>query len=81
MGFQIGFKSVCFFFVFKSDRIFDPPWFVFRCMRNITFIMFFQTTFQIFGTANVEMRSGCFVNKNVNIVKVGHKLTVLISLK
>ena len=26
MGFQVGFKGVCFFFVFKGNRVFDTPW-------------------------------------------------------
>ena len=70
MGFQVGFKSVGFFFVFKGNHIFDAPRFVFGCVRNIAFIMFFQAGSQIFGTANVEMGSGCFVYKNVNVMKV-----------
>ena len=73
MGFQVGFKGVCFFFVFKSNRVFDPPWSEFRCMRHITFIVFFKAGFQVFGTADVEMGSGCFINENVNVVEVGHR--------
>ena len=37
-------------------------------MRNIAFVMLFQTGFQIFGTANVKC-SGSFVNKDVNAMK------------
>ena len=73
MGFQIGFKGIGFCFVFKSDRIFDPPRFVFGCVRNITFIVFFKAGFQVFGTADVEIGSGCFINENVNVVEVGHQ--------
>ena len=73
MGFQVGFKGVGFFFVFKSNRVFDPPWSEFRCMRHIAFVVFFQTGSQIFGTADVEMGSGCFVNEDVNVVEVGHQ--------
>ena len=73
MGFQIGFKGVGFFFVFKGYCVFDTPRFVFWCVRNIAFIMFFQAGSQIFGTADVEMGSGCFINENVNVMKIGHK--------
>jgi len=73
MGFQIGFKGIGFCFVFKSDRIFDPPRFVFGCVRNITFIVFFKAGFQVFGTADVEMGSGGFINENVNVVEVRHR--------
>ena len=72
MGFQVGFKSTGFFFVFKGNRIFDTPRFVFGCVRNITFIVFFKAGFQVFGTADVEMGSGCFVNENVNVMKAGY---------
>ena len=76
MGFQIGFKSVGFFFVFKGYCVFDPPWSEFRCMRHIAFVVFFQTGSQIFGTADVEMGSGCFVNEDVNVMIVRHNLEV-----
>jgi len=32
--------------------------------------MFFKAGFQVFGTADVEMVSGCFINENVNVTKV-----------
>ena len=73
MGFQVCFKGVCFFFIFKGDRIFDTPRFVFGCVRNIAFVVFFKAGFQIFGTADVEMGSGCFVNEDVNVMKVRHR--------
>ena len=73
MSFQVGFKSVGFFFVFKGNRVFDTPWSEFRCMRHIAFIVFFQTGSQIFGTADVEMGFGCFIYENINVVEVGHQ--------
>ena len=73
MGFQVGFKSVGFFSVFECYCVFDFPRFVFGCVRNITFIVFFKAGFQVFGTAYVEMGSGCFINENVNVVEVGHQ--------
>ena len=73
MGFQIGFKSVGFFSVFECYCVFDFPRFVFGCVRHIAFVMFFKAGFQVFGTADVEMGSGCFINENVNVVKVGHQ--------
>ena len=73
MSFQVGFKSVGFFFVFKGYCVFDTPRSEFRCMRHIAFVVFFQAGSQIFGTADVEMGSGCFVNEDVNIMKVGHQ--------
>jgi len=73
MGFQIGFKSVGFFSVFECYCVFDFPRFVFGCERNITFIVFFKAGFQVFGTADVEIGSGCFINENVNVVEVGHQ--------
>jgi len=45
MSFQVGFKGVGFFSVFKSNGVFDPPWSEFRCMRHIAFVVFFQTGF------------------------------------
>ena len=76
MGFQVGFKGVGFFFVFKGNRVFDPPWSEFGCMRHTAFVVFFQTGSQIFGTADVEMSSGCFINEDVNVMKVRHNLEV-----
>ena len=73
MGFQVGFKSVGFFFVFKGYCVFNPPWSEFRCMRHIAFVVFFKAGFQVFGTADVEMGSGCFVNEDVNVVIVRHR--------
>ena len=73
MGFQVGFKGVGFFSVFKCYCVFDFPRFVFGCVRNITFIVFFKAGFQVFGTADVEMGSGCFINENVNAMEVGHQ--------
>ena len=73
MGFQVGFKGVGFFFVFKGYCVFDPPRSEFRCMWHIAFIVFFKAGFQVFGTADVEMGSGCFINENVNVVEVGHQ--------
>ena len=73
MGFQIGFKSVGFFSVFECYCVFDFPRFVFGCVRNITFIVFFKAGFQVFGTADVEMGFCCFINKGINVMKVGHK--------
>ena len=70
MGFQVGFKGVGFFFVFKGYCVFDPPRSEFRCMRHIAFIVFFKTGFQIFGTANVKMSSSCFIQEYVNIIEV-----------
>ena len=58
MGFQVGFKSVGFFSVFECYCVFDFPRFVFCSMRNIAFIVFFKAGFQVFGTADIEMRSG-----------------------
>ena len=72
MGFLVGFKGVGFFSVFKSNGVFDAPRFVFGCVRNITFIVFFKAGFQVFGTADVEMGSGGFINEDVNVMKVGH---------
>ena len=72
MGFQVCFKCVGFFSVFECYCVFDFPRFVFGCVRNIAFIVFFKAGFQVFGTANVEMFSSCFVNENVNIMKVRH---------
>ena len=72
MSFQVGFKSVGFFSVFECYCVFDFPRFVFGCVRNITFIVFFKAGFQVFGTADVEMGSGGFINENVNVVEVGH---------
>ena len=76
MGFQVGFKSVGFFSVFECYCVFDFPRFVFGCVRNITFIVFFKAGFQVFGTAYVEMGSGCFVNEDVNVMKVGHQVGI-----
>ena len=45
MGFQVGFKSVGFFSVFKGYCVFDAPRFVFGCVRNIAFVVFFQKGF------------------------------------
>ena len=73
MSFQVGFKSVGFFSVFECYCVFDPPRFVFCSMRNIAFIVLFKAGFQVFGTADVEMGSGCFINENVNVVEVGHQ--------
>ena len=73
MGFQVGFKGVGFFSVFECYCVFDFPRFVFGCERNITFIVFFKAGFQVFGTADVEIGSGCFINENVNVVEVGHQ--------
>ena len=72
MSFQVGFKSVGFFSVFECYCVFDFPRFVFGCVRNITFIVFFKAGFQVFGTADIEMRSGCFVNEDINVVKFRH---------
>ena len=74
MGFQVSFKSVGFFFGFKSNRVFDPPRSEFRCVWHIAFIVFLKAGFQIFGTANVEMSSGCFVNENINVMEVTHRI-------
>ena len=73
MGFQVGFKGVGFFFIFKSNGVFNAPGFEFGGMRDITFIVFFKAGFKVFGTADVEMGSGCFINENVNVVEVGHQ--------
>ena len=73
MGFQIGFKSVGFFSVFECYCVFDFPRFVFGCVRNIAFIVFFKAGFQVFGTADIEMGSGGFINEYVNVVEVGHQ--------
>ena len=81
MGFQVGFKSVGFFFVFKGYCVFDTPRSEFWCVRHITFIVFFQTGFQIFGTADIEMGSGCFVNEDVYVMIVRHKLRSSFCLK
>ena len=81
MSFQICFKCVGFFFVFKGYCVFDFPRFVFGCVRNITFIVFFKAGFQVFGTADIEMGSGGFINEYVNVVEVGHKLRASFCLK
>ena len=81
MSFQVGFKSVGFFAVSKGYCVFDPPRFVFCSMRNIAFIVLFKAGFQVFGTTDVEMGSGCFINENVNVVEVGHKLRTSFCLK
>ena len=73
MGFQVCFKSVGFFLIFKGNSIFDPPWTEFCGIRHITFIVFFKAGFQVFGTADVEMGFCCFINKGINVMKVGHK--------
>ena len=39
----------------------------------IAFIVFFQAGFQVFGTADIEMGSGGFINEYVNVVEVGHQ--------
>ena len=72
MSFQVGFKSVGFFSVFECYCVFDFPRFVFGCVRNITFIVFFKARFQIFGTANIKMSSSCFIHENINVIEVGH---------
>ena len=77
MSFQVGFKSVGFFFVFKGNRIFDAPRTKFGCVQHIAFIVFFQTGFQVFGTANVKMSSACFINENVNAMKVRHRAGIV----
>ena len=71
-GFEIVFKRNGFFFRFKSNVCFDFPRTEFCRMRDIAFVVFFQTGFQILGTANVEMFSSCFVNENINIMEVRH---------
>ena len=43
-------------------------------MRHIAFIMFFKTGFQIFGTADVKVCSGCFIHEYVNVIEVGHRV-------
>ena len=73
MSFQVGFKSVGCFAVSKGYCVFDFPRFVFGCVRNITFIVFFKAGFQVFGTADIEMGSGGFINEYVNVVEVGHQ--------
>ena len=73
MGFQVGFKGVGFFFVFKSNGVFNAPGFEFGGMRDITFIVFFKARFQVFGTADIEMGSGGFINEYVNVVEVRHQ--------
>ena len=73
MSFQVGFKSVGFFFVFKSNGVFNASGFEFGGIRDITFIVFFKARFQVFGTADVEMGSGGFINENVNVVEVRHR--------
>lgn len=77
MSFQVGFKSVGFFLAFKGYCIFDFPRTRFGCVRHITFVMFFQRGFQVFGTANVKMSSACFINENVNIMKVRHQAEIV----
>jgi hypothetical protein len=72
MGFQVGFKSVGFFSVFECYCVFDFPRTEFGCMRHIAFVVFFKAGFQVFGTADIEMRSGCFIYENINVMKVGH---------
>ncbi len=42
-------------------------------MRNIAFIVFFKAGFQVFGTADIEMGSGGFINEYVYVVEVGHQ--------
>ena len=74
MGSQVGFKSVGFFAVIKSNGVLDSPRFIFWCMRHIAFVMFFKAGFQIFGTADIEMGSGCFIHEYVNIIEVGHRV-------
>ena len=81
MSFQVGFKSVGFFFVFKRNRVFDFPRTEFGCVRNIAFVVFFKAGFQVFGTADIEMGSGGFINEYVNVVEVGHKLRASFCLK
>ena len=72
MGFQVGLKGVGFFAVIKSNRIFDTPRTEFGCVRHIAFVMFFKAGFQIFGTADVEIGSGCFIHENINVMEVRH---------
>ena len=72
MGFQVSFKCVGFFAVSKGYCVFDFPRTEFGCVRHIAFIVFFKAGFQVFGTADVEMGSGGFINENVNVVEVGH---------
>ena len=54
-------------------EVIDAPRFVFGCVRNIAFIVFFQTGFQVFGTADIEMGSGGFIYENINVMKVRHQ--------
>ena len=74
MSFQVCCKSVGFFTIIKCNRVFDTPRTEFRCVRHIAFVMFFKAGFQIFGTADVEMISGCFVNDNINVMEVAHRI-------
>ena len=76
MGFQVGFKSVGFFSVFECYCVFDTPRFVFWCVRNITFIVFFKAGFQVFGSADIEMGSGGLINEYVYVVKVRHRVGI-----
>ena len=45
MGFQVGFKGVGFFAISKSYCVFYFPRTEFRCVRHITFVMFFKAGF------------------------------------
>jgi len=56
MGFQVGFKGVCFFFVFKGNRILDTPWSEFRCMRHIAFIVFFKAGVLILQNSSLKLK-------------------------
>ena len=57
MSFQVGFKSVGFFSVFKSNGVFDAPRFVFGCVRNITFIVFFLAVVLILQNSSRKLKT------------------------
>ena len=72
MSFQICFKGVGFFTIIKGNGVFDTPRSEFCGMRHIAFVMFFKAGFQIFGTADVKVSAGRFIDENVNVMKVCH---------
>ena len=72
MSFQVGFKSVGFFFVFKGNRIFDAPRFVFCCVRNIAFIVFFQLQFLNRGFTLRGRKMQCFIRVLMRNGKQSH---------
>ena len=65
MSFQIDFKSVGFFFVFKGNHIFDTPRFVFGCVRNIAIVVFILEVVLILRNSSLKLKT---VTDNANLL-------------